>query len=141
IGGGMFHSVSKAQNILLDVKTFLCIIVAMQYETLISHGCMELVGPISIIFMISVRHHYIREAVASGWSDKSFTDLLNFLADKLPKGNMKKKILAKYIMLSLLALETFKDYPLRDIKRAIFVKRIQIDIVGGHAEIIHTERM
>ena len=30
----------------------------------------------------------LRFKVASGWSDKSFTELLNFLADKLPKGNM-----------------------------------------------------
>jgi hypothetical protein len=37
---------------------------------------------------LSFTTELLRFKVASGWSDKSFTDLLNFLADKLPKGNM-----------------------------------------------------
>jgi hypothetical protein len=44
---------------------------------------------------LSFTTELLRFKVASGWSDKSFTDLLNILADKLPKGNMVPRSTAK----------------------------------------------
>ncbi|KAL5672056.1 hypothetical protein ACJX0J_016362, partial [Zea mays] len=103
------------------------------FSYIISYGqramdatAIKLLSNYRLTVLLSVRHHYIREAVASGWSDKSFTDTTKAKKILCPiettyheqhelGTNEKKKIPAKYIMLS--------------------------DIVGGHAEIIHTERM
>ncbi|KAL5671929.1 hypothetical protein ACJX0J_016235, partial [Zea mays] len=80
------------------------------------NGCMELIGLISIISKLrsnyrltlkhhNVRHHYIREAVASGWK--------------------------QHIMFSGTSFRYLK----------IVENLYTWDIVGGHTEIIHTERM
>jgi hypothetical protein len=76
----MIHDVTVTRNLSEAQASQVCEILVRERETPLY--------PRSSDNRLSFTTELLQFKVASGWSDKSFTDLLNFLADKLPKGNM-----------------------------------------------------